>query len=338
MPRTMAYDRPMFATLHGTYPATDPGEQAADVESLIRRVLDDQREAGLGLLTDGGLRSGDPGALVLADLGGPDRPTRRGPLTVDAWIRTADAASGLPVKQCLPGPYTLGRRFAPTEDGRRDLTIALADALAAELADLAAAGCPFIQVDEDAAVSIGPDPTEQSRFVEAQARLLAGLEARGAPGRPHASLAIVGGSADAAGPETIFAPAYDSYLFDLVDGPDNWRLITRAPADRGIVLGVVGPGDAVTDAAVIVWAVGYAASNGNRGETRVGIATSGSLAALSRTDARRKIDLLGTVVGLIDRRHVEPIAASLDPRAVDSRSATLGRWTPPADRRPGSRG
>ena len=114
-------------------------------------------------------------------------------------------------------------------------------------------------------------------------------------------------------------------------------MITRAPPDRGIVLGVVDPGEAVTDAAVIVWAIGYAASSGDRGETRVGIATSGSLAALSRAEARRKIDLLGTVVGLIDRRHVEPIAASLDPRAVDSRSAALGRWTPPAERRPGGR-
>lgn len=333
----MAYDRPMFATLHGAYPASDPGDDAADVETLVRRVLDDQQAAGLGLLTDGGLRSGDPGATILAQLGGPGRPARDGPLTVDAWLRTADAASGVPVKQCLPGPYSLGRRFAPTERRRRDLTIALAEALAGELVDLAAAGCPFIQIDEEAAVSVGTDEGERTRFLEAQDRLLAGLEPRGTPGRPHVSLAIVGGSADTAGPETVFSPAYDSYLFDLIDGPDNWRLITRAPPDRGIVLGVVDPGEAVTDAAVIVWAIGYAASSGDRGETRVGIATSGSLAALSRAEARRKIDLLGTVVGLIDRRHVEPIAASLDPRAVDSRSAALGRWTPPAERRPGGR-
>ncbi len=130
-------------------------------------------------------------------------------------------------------------------------------------------------------------------------------------------------------------PEYDSYLFDLIDGPDNWRLITRAPADRGIVLGVVDGTSAVDGPELILWAVGYAASSGGRGESRVGIATAGSLAGISRADARRKIDLLGSVVKLIDRRHVEPIAASLDPRAVDSRSATLGRWTPPPERRPG---
>ncbi len=333
---TMTYDRPMFATLHGAYPATDPDEVVdRDVESLVRRVLDDQRDAGLGLLTDGGVRTDDAGATILARLGGSSRPVRAAPLTVDSWIRTADAASGVPVKQCLPGPYTLGRRFAPTKTRRHDLTMILADALAGELADLAAAGCPFIQIDEGAAVSIGVDTDERTRFVEAQDRLLAGLERRGTPGRPHLSLAIVGGSADAAEPETIFAPEYDSYLFDLIDGPDNWRLITRAPADRGIVLGVVDRTSAVDGPELILWAVGYAASSGGRGESRVGIATAGSLAGLSRADARRKIDLLGSVVKLIDRRHVEPIAASLDPRAVDSRSATLGRWTPPPERRPG---
>ena len=335
----MTYDRPMFATLHGAYPATDPGAVVdRDVESLVRRVLDDQQDAGLGLLTDGGVRTDDAGATILAGLGGPSRLTRNGPLTVDAWLRTAAAVPGVPVKQSLPGPYTLGRRFAPTEQRRRDLTMILADALAAELADLAAAGCPFIQIDEDAAVSIGLDADERICFVEAQERLLAGLGPRGTPGRPHTSLAIAGGNADAAGPETVFAPAYDSYLFDLIDGPDNWRLITRAPADRGIVLGVVDRTTAVDGPELILWAVGYAASSGDRGESRVGIATSSSLAGLSRADARRKIDLLGSVVKLIERRHVEPIAASLDPRAIDSRSGTLGRWTPPPERRTGGGG
>ena len=141
------------------------------------------------------------------------------------------------------------------------------------------------------------------------------------------SLAIVGGSADAAGPETIFGPAYDSYLFDLIAGPDNWRLITPAPPERGIVLGVVWPDEpTLDDRSTIVWAVGYAASGG-RGEARIGIAPSGSLAGIPIEAARAKIGLLGEVVGLIDERRAEPIAASLDPRAVDARSAALGRWT-----------
>ena len=200
------------------------------------------------------------------------------------------------------------------------------------MVDLAEAGCPFIQVDEDDATQIGDDDAERALFVETHGRVLAGLDPPGSAGRPHVSLAISGGNADAAGPETIFAPAYDSHLFDLIAGPDNWRLITRAPAERGIVLGVVDASGLVNDPAVIVWAVGYAASTQARGEQRVGIAPAGSLAGLSRVAARRKIELLGEVVRIVDRRGEVPIAASLDPRAVDIRSAALGRWTPPPER------
>ncbi len=324
----MAYDRPMFATLHGGYPALDPGEaNDGAIGPLIRRVVEAQVEAGLGLLTDGGVHRPDPAVAFMKAIAGSGPALHTRPISVDTWQRTSEAAGAVPVKQCLPGPYTLARRFAPTEAARGDLTVALADALAGELVDLAAAGCPLIQIDEDAATGIDDD-VERSLFADAQRRLLAGLAAPGSPGRPHLSLAIVAGDADRAGSATIFGPAYDSYLFDLVAGPDSWRLINQAPPERGIVLGLVDPGSAVQDPEVILWAIGYAASTRLRGEMQVGIATSGSLAGLTRADARSRIDLLGRVVGLVERSRTEPIAASLDPRAIDSRSAALGRWTP----------
>jgi methionine synthase II (cobalamin-independent) len=160
----------MFATLAGGYPATDPGSRPdRPDDALVRAILAEQVEAGLGLLTDGSLRWPDHvdvlgRALLERDPGGPRRD---GPLTVDAWVFAADAAGGVPVKQCLPGPYSLGRRFAAFEPERADLTLAFADVLAPELVDLAAAGCPFIQVDEDAAVSIGADPLERALFRDA---------------------------------------------------------------------------------------------------------------------------------------------------------------------------
>jgi methionine synthase II (cobalamin-independent) len=331
----------MFATLAGGYPATDPGSRPdRPVDALVRAILAEQVEAGLALLTDGSLRWPDQvdvlgRALLERDPGGPRRDR---PLTVDAWAFAADAAGGVPVKQCLPGPYSLGRRFAALEPERADLTLAFADVLAAELVDLAGAGCPFIQVDEDAAVSIGTDPLERALFRDAQARLLDGLGSAG--DRPHLSLAISGGSADQAGPDTIFSAPYDSHLFDLMAGPDNWRLVTAAPAERGIVLGVADARSPDSDdLALIVWAVGYAAASRGRGEARIGIAPSGSLAGLPRAAARAKIERLGEVVGLIDRRAEEPIAAALDPRAVDARSAALGSWTPRRRRgRPGGGG
>ncbi len=318
----------MFATLAGGYPAPVPFDPAGTgVDDAVRAVLDDQVEAGLGLLTDGSLRWPDPlravGRALLPQ--GSRLPHRSRPLTVAAWSRAQELAGAVPVKQCLPGPYTLGRRLAETPGIRRDLTMALADVLAGELSDLAEAGCPFIQVDEPDAVDIGADAGERGLFVAAQERLQVGLAPVGS--RPHLSLGIVGGSADGAGPETIFGPAYDSYLFDLLAGPDNWRLITAAPIERGIVLGVVWPDEpTLDDRATIVWAAGYAASGG-RGEARVGIAPAGSLAGIAIEAARAKIRLLGEAVRLIDERREEPVAAALDPRAVDSRSAALGRWT-----------
>jgi methionine synthase II (cobalamin-independent) len=325
----MAYDRWVFATLSGAYPVAGPRDPSGrDDAALLREVLEAQVEAGIGLLSDGAVRWPDPfartgRALLERD---PGRPHRDGPLTVEAWTATRDAAGELPVKQAVPGPYTLGRRFAADEIARSDLTLALADELAGELADLAAVGCPFVQVDEPDTVLVGPDPAERRLFVEAHRRLLAG--AGPAESRPHLSLAIVGGNADGAGPETLFGTAYDSYLFDLIDGPDNWRLIARAPLERGMVLGIA---DARTpdpdDLAVLVWAVGYAASSG-RGEIRIGVAPSGSLASLEPSAARAKITRLGDLVELIEHKDETPLGLSLDPRSIDARSAALGRWEP----------
>ena len=326
----------MFATLAGGYPAPGTGERPhSSPEDRIRAVIAEQAEAGLGLLTDGSQRWPDPAAdlgrvlIPAAQLA----PRRDRPLTVDAWLFAQGLAGALPVKQCLPGPYSLGRRLAPSEADRTSLTRALAEVLAGELVDLAAAGCPFIQVDEADAVLIGADEAERRLFVDAQAGLLAGLGPAGE--RPHLSLAISGGNADAAGPETIFAAAYDSHLFDLIAGPDNWRLITRAPAERGMILGVVdATSPTADDPATIVWAIGYAASGG-RGETRIGIAPSGGLDLLSPSVARAKIDLLGETVRLVEARRETAIGASLDPRATDARSAALGNWRS-RRRKPGS--
>jgi methionine synthase II (cobalamin-independent) len=325
----MTYDRAVFATLSGAYPSPRPRDPSGrDDDALVREILAEQVEAGLGLLSDGALRWPDPIGRTGRELlvGDATRPHRVRPLTVEAWVATRDAAGDLPVKQIVAGPYTLGRRFATDATTRRDLALAFADELAVELADLAAAGCPFIQVDEPDAVTIGSDQAERELFVEAQRRLLAAAGPAG--GRPHLSLAILGGSADAAGSETIFGPAYDSHLFDLIEGPDNWRLITRAPVQRGIVLGVADARTSVPDdLATLVWAVGYAASSG-RGETRIGVAPSGGLAALEPAVARAKIERLGDLVELIEHRDEIPIGLSLDPRSIDARSAALGQWRP----------
>ena len=135
--------------------------------------------------------------------------------------------------------------------------------------------------------------------------------------RGESSLAITGGDATAAGERLFFDLPYASYLFDLIAGPDHWRLIARAPRERGIVCGALDArAEADDDPALLVWALQYAASTAGRGPDRVGVANAGSLAALTRDRLERKLRVLGDAAR-IAAGSPDEIAASLDPRAID---------------------
>jgi len=144
----------------------------------------------------------------------------------------------------------------------------------------------------------------------------------------HRSLALTGGNADGAGIETILAAPYDSLALDLIAGPDNWRLVAAAPGDRGIVGGALSTAAGSDDGPeLLLWAVGYAASTGSRGRLRVGLGTASSLSDLSWDVAVRKLERLGDAARLADRP-IDEVVQALDPRAVSSRSAALGRVEP----------
>jgi methionine synthase II (cobalamin-independent) len=304
----------MFATLLGALPRP-PLPDDAPLEALIEAAARAQEAAGLDPVTDGGFRGG-------VDL-------------VAGW-ETTQALTTRAVKAVIAGPYSAARsdrsaaRSAPE---RQAETLARAATLNATLRDLAAAGCPLIEVHEPAATSIGGDEAERSLFREAQLRLLDGVEGM------HRSLALTGGSADEAGIETILAAPYDSLAVDLIAGPDNWRLVARAPGDRGIVCGALSTQAGSDDGPeLLLWAVGYAASTGGRGRLRVGLATASSLADLPWEVAVHKLERLGHAARLVDRPPEER-AQALDPRAVSSRSAALGRVEPrPIQGRPDDEG
>lgn len=343
----------MFATLTGPWPRG--GRDGTDPDALVRETLAVQLEAGLEPLTDGQVRWGDLAGAVAASFEGivddgsgdggmpravaPPVPTR--PVLVDAWRAAAGiaaelaSASGRPtpiVKQAVPGPYTLGTAIDPGRLGRERLTLALADALAGELAGLAAAGCAVVEVEEPAAARIGTDPAARALFLEAQRRLLAG-----APDL-HATLAITGGSAHEAGPETILGAPYRSFLFDLIAGPDNWRLVAVAPAERGIVCAALRlDGRGGDPAPLLAWAARYAAATNGRGLDRVGLANAGSFAALSPASAADRVRALGRATRLAAMAPAEAIEAGLDARAFDARTAALGTPRRPRRRPPGSR-
>lgn len=303
--RPIGYDRAMFATLAGGYPWPPdlPAEAALDA------VVAAQVDAGLELLADGRVHpaGAPPGRLVAA------------------WVAARDAAgraaTGLRVKLAVGGPFAAGPERAL--ETARDLNQVL-------LA-LAAAGCPVVEVHEPA-TTLPWDDAGRAVFAAAHVALLAGL-----PGDLHASLAITGGDATALGAQALFAASYRSHLFDLVAGPDSWRLVAVAPAERGIIVGV---GDATgrrrTRIEDVVWAASYAASTQGRGMDRVGVAPSGSLAGLSPVRARAVLDLLGEAARTIAGGGDE-VLARLDPRAIDARTAALGHYRPARRRGPAGR-
>jgi methionine synthase II (cobalamin-independent) len=303
----------MFATLLGPLPRP-PLPDGAGEDDLVRAAVEAQVQAGLDPVTDGGQRS------AAAD-GSPASRSQPSD-AVEAWRFAAGLTDRL-VKPVLAGPYSAGRLDGPAGAAeRRARTLELAAAGNRQIRALAAAGCTFVEIHEPGAVAIGSDAPERELFRIAHGVLLDGIE------RVHASLAITGGNADAAGVTTLLAAPYSSLAVDLIDGPDNWRLVARAPTERGIVLGAL-PVRADTDDGpeLLLWAIAYAASTGGRGRQRIGLASASSMAHLSWPTALTKLQRLGEAARLAELPPVE-LAAFVDPRSLDLRSAALGRYAP----------
>ena len=294
----------MFATLLGGLPRPPLPPDASDLD-LVEAAVRAQEAAGLEPVTDGGLENG------------------RSPL--DRWLAMAGLSSAA-AKQDVVGPLTAAR------GGDQADVLAAAEAGNADLRALAAAGCPLIEIHEPAAIEVGTDVTARRLFRDAHRRLLDGVDG------PHLSLAIIGGNADATGIDTLLSAPYASLALDLIAGPDNWRLVVATPGDRGVVCGALSPEAGSDDAPeVLLWAAAYAASTAGRGPARVGLATAGSLHALPWEVAVAKMHRLGEAARLAGLPPDE-LRRSIDPRAVDIRSAAFGRVArrPPASgRRPG---
>ena len=195
-----------------------------------------------------------------------------------------------------------------------------ADATNAVLRELAAAGCPLVEVHEPAVTSLGPDPLMRRRFVDAQRRVLDGVDGL------HVSLAITGGSAEDAGIDTLLGAPYSSLALDLVRGPDNWRIAAAAPRSIGIVCGAL-TADAGGDEAVeiLLYALNYAASTAGRGPDRVGVATAGSLAGVPWEVAERRMRRLGEAVRLASRAPTNGPPPSTRARSASGARPSAGR-------------
>lgn len=314
----------MFATLLCGLPAPDAGD-TSPIEAVVRA----QEDAGMEPLTDG--RLSDPGFALLAESLRAGDPIDEE--LVSAW-QLAASLTERAVKQALPGPYSLGHlagtEVAPggSSPDRAAMTLAFADALRPAVVALAAAGCPLVEIEEAEAHRIGADEAERALFRDAHARLTDGITGT------HLSLSIVGAAAAAAGVETILAAPYASLAVDLIQGPDNWNLVTRTPGERGIVAGALGGREASDEPReVLLWAAHYAASTNVRGIARVGLGSAGDWAKLPWAVAARKMQALGTAARLAALPPGEELLRSVDPRSVSARHAALGSMAPRMPRR-----
>jgi methionine synthase II (cobalamin-independent) len=278
----------MFSTLLGALPASESPAAADSAEDPLASRIRALEDAGLDLLA-----SGAPPAPPSVD---PDE-------VVAAW-RLAAGLTAHPVKVALLGPFS-----AAIADGPKRV--------AATIRALAAAGCPMVDIVEPDLTPIAASRDERSRFVDAHRALFGALGS--AEPAIHCSLVVGGGNVDTSGPATFFDLPYPSYAFDLIEGPDNWRLIAAAPTDRGIVCGALAArvgGDETPD--LLVWAAHYAASTGGRGLDRVGLANAGSLAALPWDVAVRKVRRIAEAARIAAQAPDEA-AGRLDPRAFGGR-------------------
>lgn len=316
----------------------DAGQHLEIVRGFAATVLAEQESAGLGVHTDGSLTHDDRLRTLVQGLGGTstdtsltlpdgatasaprfvDAPAWTGPITLDDW-RWADEHSEQMVKQVIVGPYTLARLAAAGGAPREVLALGLAEALNAELLALAGSGCPIIQVDEGALVTIGDDPREWALYAETQRRLTAGLDEH------HLSLGIYRGGVHPAGHASILDGPYKSYLFDGLGGPDAWRFALAVPLEMGLIVGAVDSTDPTRDETeVLVWAMAWAA-NGERTPQRIGVASNGSMRAIGRHAARRKSEIMGEAVQIATMGPLQEVAEALDPDPAGSKMAPLRR-------------
>ena len=326
-------------------------------DELVREVMAEQLDAGLQLLTDGQVRWDDQQTVIASGLRGfeitgllryfdtntyfrqpraVEVPRWESSITVTDWLFAHETAAALadergleapPVKQCVVGPYTLGWLSDPGEIGRERLVLALAEALNEELHALRAAGAPVIQLDENALTLIAPDDDAERRLAgDALRRVMQGLE------DTHVCLSVTMGDAVGAGPDVLFDAPFRSHLFDLIAGPDNWELIAQAPHERGIVCGVANARNTMPDdESAMIRAAHDAASTQARGLERVALAPSTSLEYLPRDRAKAKIEALAEAARKAAITDPEELARQMDSRAVDIRSAAVGRHVPPSE-------
>lgn len=164
-------------------------------ERATREWIHFQEEIGIDILVDGEMYRGDMVTYFAETLKGFEisglvrsygNRYYKKPIVVDEikrakkdtleWYQFAQRLTKKPVKGMLTGPYTImDWSFNEYYKNRRELTLAIAEVIHEEAADLEKAGAQYIQIDEPA-VSVRPE--ELPLAIEAMGIVTNGLKAK----------------------------------------------------------------------------------------------------------------------------------------------------------------
>ena len=288
----------MFGTLIGPYPAAD--ERTRWSRSSRR-----------------------PGSSRFPTVGVHCRRTRLRPRSSTEW-RAAAASTTVAVKQALLGPFSAAR---PTGGDARSRSPSPAGAIAVALA---AAGCPLVEIEEPEAVA---DRRRRRRRRVAFAAALRRL-----------TDVVDGPSPPVAGPDrrqrrpagcgNALRPAVRQLRVRPDRRPRQLAAHRRGPGRPRDRLRRPGPGTGRgRPPETLVWAAHYAASTKGRGLERVGLSNASSSPASRGSERGPSWSHSPMQCAPAAVRDPKELAASLDPRAVDIRSAALGGYDPDAPRR-----
>jgi 5-methyltetrahydropteroyltriglutamate--homocysteine methyltransferase len=239
---------------HSSYPGG-----SSDAE--LTRVLGEQARAGLDLMTDGQLGWADPitplfgaldgvrlgGAITLPGIAGSfRRPViqaklrRHAPLCLERFRRAA-AVGARPLKAVLTGPYTLAQaaEIATTAYRSADqLADEISALLAQEVAALADAGAPAVQIDEPLIVHRPHDIRRLRELLEPM------YDAAG--GRAQMIVATYGLDAAALYAQLNSLPA-DVIAVDCAGRPAICDAIAETGSGKPLALGIVDAASALED-------------------------------------------------------------------------------------------
>lgn len=253
-------DRADEQILRRTLAQWEKGEKAdADLRAaedhMTELALREQLDAGLDMVTDGQIRWYDPISHLAGKLEGvringllrffdtncyfrqpavSGTPQRKQALVVEEF-QFAQAKSSRPVKPILTGPLTLarlsisGNGAAGAQSGFDMLLEAYTQALAEEVAALAAAGATVIQVDEPALLK----HSESFALLEAGLRALAARK-----GSAELALALYFGD-----PEPLYEKLQklpvETLTLDFTYNPGLVEAIAAAGTSKTLALGLV---------------------------------------------------------------------------------------------------